>query len=62
VFDDGVSDDVGPGEAVEVGAVVRLPNTDRSCRALLNLPKWRANTQLVGLFWWLRMAHFHVSR
>jgi hypothetical protein len=41
--------------------LVRLPNADRSCLALLNLPKYRAIAQYVGLVEWLNLAHLSVS-
>ena len=37
--------------------LVQSPNTHRSFRALLNLPKYLATTQDVGLFAWLSLAH-----
>ena len=37
--------------------LVRSPNTHRSCLALLNLAKYRAVTQDVDLFAWLKVAH-----
>jgi hypothetical protein len=37
--------------------LLRSPNTHLSYLALLNLPKYRATTQDIGLFAWLKVAH-----
>jgi hypothetical protein len=37
--------------------LLRMPNTQRSCLAVLKLPKYLAVTQVAGLVRWLNRAH-----
>jgi len=41
--------------------VSRLPSTHLSCLAGLNMPKYRAMLQRLGLFGWENLAHFQAS-